>query len=82
MSDTSIRVMGDLFEETQDWVTDDEALAFTKIEDMVRDFVKDNGRRPTKIYVSDNEEHQSYLLWFAKSYNLESKRTKKSTYLE
>ena len=70
------------FEETQDWVNDDEALAFTKIEDMIRDFIKDNSRRPVKIYVSDTEDNQSYLLWFAKSYNLESERTKEPTYLK
>ena len=46
----------DLFEETEDWVNDEEALAFQKIEDMVRDFTKDNGRKPTKIYVSNSEE--------------------------
>ena len=72
----------DLFEETEDWVNDEEALAFQKIEDMVRDFTKDNGRKPTKIYVSNSEESQSYLLWFAKSYNLKSEATEKVTYLE
>ncbi len=79
---TNVEIVSDLFEETQDWVNDEEALAFHKIEDMIRDFIKNNGKKPTKIYVSDSEELQSYLLWFAKSYNLQSESTKESTYLE
>tara|TARA_R100001086_G_scaffold200837_1_gene117029 strand:+ start:98 stop:340 length:243 start_codon:yes stop_codon:yes gene_type:complete len=78
----NVEIVSDLFEETQDWVNDEEALSFQKIEDMVRDFIKNNGRKPTKMYVSNNEESQSYLLWFAKSYNLQSEPTEKVTYLE
>ena len=70
-------VIGDLFEETEDWVNDEEALTFTHIEDLIREFIINNNRRPTKLYVSDNEEYQSYLLWFGKSFNLETERTKK-----
>jgi len=75
-------VIGDLFEETEDWVDDEEALTFTHIEDLIREFIINNNRRPTKLYVSDNEEYQSYLLWFGKSFNLETERTKKVTYLK
>ena len=74
-------VIGDLFEETEDWVNDEEALTFTHIEDLIREFIINNNRRPTKLYVSDNEEYQSYLLWFGKSFNLETERTKKVTSL-
>tara|TARA_Y100000593_G_scaffold89423_1_gene173650 strand:+ start:436 stop:684 length:249 start_codon:yes stop_codon:yes gene_type:complete len=81
--DISTMTVGDLFmEDNFDWVNDEEALAFTKIEDLIREFTKDNGRKPTKIYVSDSEELQSYLLWFALSYGLKSETTKKLTYLE
>ena len=81
--DISTMTVGDLFmEDNYDWVNDEEAVAFTKIEDLIREFKKDNGRNPTKIYVGNNEELQSYLLWFSASYGLTSERTKKSTYLE
>lgn len=75
-------VVGDLFEETDDWVNDEEAQTFTQIEDLIREFIVNNGKRPTKLYVSDSEDNQSYLLWFGKSFNLETERTKKTTYLE
>ena len=29
-------VVGDLFEETDDWVNDEEAQTFTQIEDLIR----------------------------------------------
>ena len=44
--------------------------------------IVNNNKRPTKLYVSDSEDNQSYLLWFGKSFNLETERTKKATYLE
>ena len=78
----STMVVGDLFEETDDWVNDEEAQTFTQIEDLIREFIKDTGKKPTKLYVSDSEENQSYLLWFGKSFNLETEKTKKATYLE
>ena len=81
--DISTMTVGDLFmEDNFDWVNDEEAMAFSRIEELIRDFKKDNGRSPTKIYVSDSEDNQSYLLWFGKSFNLETERTKKATYLE
>ena len=81
--DISTMTVGDLFmEDNFDWVNDVEAMAFSRIEELIRDFKKDNGRSPTKIYVSNNEELQSYLMWFSSSYGLKSERTEKGTYLE
>ena len=81
--DISTMTVGDLFmEDNFDWVNDEEAVAFNRIEELIREFKKDNGRRPTKIYVSNNEELQSYLMWFSSSYGLKSERTEKGTYLE
>ena len=81
--DISTMTVGDLFmEDNFDWVNDEEAMAFNRIEELIREFKKDNGRRPTKIYVSNNEELQSYLMWFSSSYGLKSERTEKGTYLE
>ena len=81
--DISTMTVGDLFmEDNFDWVNDEEAVAFNRIEELIREFKKDNGRRPTKIYVSNDEELQSYLMWFSSSYGLKSERTEKGTYLE
>ena len=81
--DINTMTVGDLFmEDNFDWVNDEEAVAFTKIEDLIREFAKNNGRKPTKIYVNESEELQSYLLWFSSSYGLKAESTKKSTYLE
>ena len=69
-------------EENYDWVNDEEAMAFNRIEELIRDFTKTNGKKPTKIYVGNDEEIQSYLLWFSASYGLKSEPTEKITYLE
>ena len=81
--DISTMTVGDLFmEDNYDWVNDEEAMAFTRIEGLIRDFTKTNGKKPTKIYVGNDEEIQSYLLWFSASYGLKSEPTEKITYLE
>ena len=81
--DISTMTVGDLFmEDNYDWVNDEEAVAFTRIEGLIRDFTKNNGKKPTKIYVGNDEEIQSYLLWFSSSYGLKSEPTEKATYLE
>ena len=81
--DISTMTVGDLFmEDNYDWVYDEEAMAFNRIEELIRDFTKTNGKKPTKIYVGNDEEIQSYLLWFSASYGLKSEPTEKITYLE
>ena len=81
--DISTMTVGDLFmEDNYDWVNDEEAVAFTRIEGLIRDFTKTNGKKPTKIYVGNDEELQSYLLWFSASYGLKAEPPEKPTYLE
>ena len=77
----TIKTVGDLFEETDDWINDEEAMAFSRIEELIRDFKKDNGRSPTKIYVSNNEELQSYMMWFAPYSDLKPLKTEGDTFV-
>ena len=81
--DISTMTVGALFMEANyAWDNDEEAMAFNRIEELIRDFTKTNGKKPTKIYVGNDEEIQSYLLWFSASYGLKSEPTEKITYLE
>ena len=32
-------------EDNYDWVNDEEAVAFTRIENLIRDFIKNNGKK-------------------------------------
>ena len=42
--DISTMTVGDLFmEDNYDWVNDEEAVAFSRIEELIRKFTKDNG---------------------------------------
>jgi hypothetical protein len=73
----SVLTVGDLFMENDDWVNDEEAQVFQRIEDLIREFKKDNPlKKPTTLYVNDSEETQSYLMWFASTYKLKAKKTK------
>ena len=38
----SVLTVGDLFMENDDWVNDEEAQVFQRIEDLIREFKKDN----------------------------------------
>ena len=45
---TSVLTVGDLFMENDDWVNDEEAQVFQRIEDLIREFKKDNlFKKPT-----------------------------------
>ena len=47
--DISTMTVGDLFmEDNYDWVNDEEAVAFSRIEELIRNFIKTNGKKPTK----------------------------------
>jgi hypothetical protein len=73
---TSVLTVGDLFMENDDWVNDEEAQVFQRIEDLIREFKKDNlFKKPTILYVNNNEETQSYLMWFASTYKLKAEKT-------
>ena len=57
---SDVLTIGDLFEEDNfSWVNDEEAMAFSKIEELIYQFKIDYGKRPTTIYVSDSEESES-----------------------
>ena len=72
---TDVLTVGDLFMENDDWVNNEEALVFHKIEDLIREYKKDNGKRPTILYINDEEELQSYYMWFASTYGLKYEKT-------
>ncbi len=77
----TIKTVGDLFEETDDWINDEEAMAVDKILQLIDEYTIDTGKKPTIIYIGDNEELQSYLLWFSSYYGLKAKKTKGETYV-
>ena len=63
---TSVLTVGDLFVENDDWVNDEEAQVFQRIEELIREYKKDNyGKKPTMLYINNEEELQSYFMWFA-----------------
>ena len=49
---------------------------------MITKFQEAHGREPTKLYVSDDNELQSVLMYSANTLGLEYDRTQKKTYLE
>ena len=72
----SVLTVGDLFMENDDWVNDEEAQVFQRIEDLIREFKKDNlFKKPTTLYINNEEETQSYLMWFASTYKLKAEKT-------
>ena len=77
----TVKTVADLFEETDDWLNDEEAMAMDKLFTLVNDYIADTGRKPTRLYVGNNEELQSYMLWFASYYGLKAKKTKGETYV-
>ena len=73
---TSVLTVGDLFVENDDWVNDEEAQVFQRIEELIREYKKDNyGRKPTMLYINKEEELQSYFMWFASTYGLKAEKT-------
>ena len=76
-----IKTIGDLFEETDDWINDEEAVALQKIVELKHDYIKDTGKKPTVIFISDKEELQSYMMWFAPYYGLKPLKTEGDTFV-
>jgi hypothetical protein len=77
----TIKNIGDLFEENDDWVNDEEAVALEKIVELKRDYIKTTGKRPVTIHISVREELSSYMLWFAAYYGLKSQLTEGETHI-
>ena len=76
-----IRTIGDLFEETDDWVNDEEAVALQRIVELKHDYIKHTGKKTTVIFISDKEELQSYMMWFAPYYGLKPVKTEGDTFV-
>ena len=45
-----------------DWGNDEQEEAYDKLQQLKQDFE----RTPAKLYINENEELQSYLMWFAR----------------
>ena len=45
-----------------DWGSDEQEEAYDKLQQLKKDFEGS----PTKLYINNNEELQSYMLWFAR----------------
>ncbi len=45
-----------------DWGNDEQEEAYDKLQQLKQDFEG----TPTKLYINNNEELQSYLMWFAR----------------
>ena len=49
-----------------DWGEDEQEKAYDKLQLLKQDF----GGIPTKLYINEDEELQSYMMWFARMENL------------
>ena len=76
-----IKTIGDLFEENDDWVNDEEAIALERIVELKRDYIKNTGKRPVTLHINMGEELSSYILWFAAYYGLKAELTEGETHI-
>ena len=76
-----IKTIGDLFEENDDWVNDEEAIALERIVELKRDYIKNTGKRPVTLHINMGEELSSYMLWFAAYYGLKAELTEGATHI-
>ena len=58
-----------------DWGKDEQEEAYDKLQSLKQDF----GGVPTKLYINEDEELQSYLMWFASMENLSYELTEGET---
>ena len=49
-----------------DWGEDEQEKAYDKLQSLKQDFEG----TPTKLYINEDEELQSYIMWFARMENL------------
>jgi hypothetical protein len=62
---------------------DDFDVAMKKVKKLYDIFVDTYNRKPNKIFISDGEELQSFLMWVSSTFGMEYERTQKNnTYLE
>ena len=55
-----------LDKELNDWGKDEQEEAYDKLQSLKQDFEG----TPSKLYINEDEELQSYLMWFARMENL------------
>jgi hypothetical protein len=64
-------------------IDQEQIAAVNKLESMIREYKRKNRRLPTRLFIAENEELSSYLMWAGMAYNLKSDRTTKAkTYVE
>ena len=64
-----------LDKELNDWGKDEQEEAYDKLQSLKQDFEG----IPSKLYINENEELQSYLMWVARMENLPYEITEKET---
>ena len=64
-----------LDKELNDWGKDEQEEAYDMLQSLKQDFEG----IPSKLYINEDEELQSYLMWFARMENLPYEITKKET---
>ena len=64
-----------LDKEINDWGEDEQEEAYDMLQSLKQDFEG----LPSKLYINEDEELQSYLMWFARMENLPYEITKKET---
>ena len=70
MSDVPI-----LDKEINDWRKDEQEEAYDKLQSLKQNFEG----VPSKLYINEDEELQSYLMWFARMENLPYEITEEET---
>ena len=64
-----------LDKELNDWGKDEQEEAYDMLQSLKQDFEG----VPSKLYINEDEELQSYLMWFARMENLPYEITEKET---
>ena len=64
-----------LDKEINDWGKDEQEEAYDMLQSLKRDFEGE----PSKLYINEDEELQSYLMWFARMESLPYEITEEET---
>ena len=64
-----------LDKEINDWGKDEQEEAYDMLQSLKQDFEVE----PSKLYINEDEELQSYLMWFARMENLPYEITEEET---